>query len=145
MGRDSFIHPTLKRPPRRSREMSTWRGRLREISIPFPFPEKKRKHSSSSSASTLPEACSDRRWETGGEKREGWREDAPSPSFILFSCSCWLWLFFFCWQCICFTAIQIMLTQGPSLWLWSARTTVVRRHELKYRFKKNSHQGWKNG
>lgn len=41
MGRDSFIHPTLKRPPRRSREMSTWRGRLREISIPFPSLKRK--------------------------------------------------------------------------------------------------------
>ena len=60
--------------------MSTWRGRLREISILFPPP--KRKHSSSS-ALTLPEACPDRRWETGGEKREGGREgereDALSP------------------------------------------------------------------
>lgn len=58
MGRDSFIHLVLKRPQRRGSEMSTWRGRLRDID-PLAFPEKKRKHSSS--ASTVPEACSDRR------------------------------------------------------------------------------------
>lgn len=126
MGRDSFIHPTLKQPQRRGREMSTWRGRLREISIPLSFPEKKRKHSSSSySSSTLPEACTDRHWETGGEKRDGKREDALSTSFILFpllmlALVCFVLLvFFLCWQCICFTAIQIMLTQGPVSGLWA--------------------------
>lgn len=89
MGCDSFIHLTLKRPLRRGREMSTWRGRLREISILFPSP--KRKHSSSSSASTVPEA-SRTCWEAGGGKREQVGEgivescSVPLIPFLFHSC-----------------------------------------------------------
>lgn len=129
MGCDSFIHLTLKRPLRRGREMSTWRGRLREISILFPSP--KRKHSSSSSASTVPEA-SRTCWETGGGKREQVGEgivescSVPLIPFLFHSC-------FFCCRCICFTAILIMLTQGHSLALDHQKKTLAWRHWIKSR------------
>lgn len=113
MGRDSFIHPTLKRPRRRGSEMSTWRGRLLEISILFPSPKRK-ENTPPPPLTPLPQhsprpAPIDARRQV----EERGREDALSPSFILYPRSCWL--LGFCWQCICFTAIQIMLTQGPSL------------------------------
>lgn len=77
--RDSFIRPTLKQPPRRGRQMSTWRGRLRGVSI-LPASLKRRAASSSSqpAASALPEVRSDRRWERRGRA-------ALSHSFIPFS------------------------------------------------------------
>lgn len=94
-------------------------------------------------ASALPEACSHGR-ETGGEilggGGEGWREDALSPSFI--SSSHLYRQLFFCWQCVCFTAIQIMLTQGACL--WTIRTTVARRLSVLVSYKKYS-AGSKNG
>lgn len=73
----------------------------------------------------------------GGRKEGG--IDALSNSFILLSCSCWL-LVFFCWQCICFTAIQIMLSKGPSQ-TWDVTSTGNGEHT---HTKKNNQQGWKN-
>lgn len=83
---DSFIRPTLKQPPRRGRQMSTWRGPLRGVSI-LSASLKRRAASSSSqpAAPALPEVRSDRRWERRGRA-------ALSHSFIPFSRCRWFML-----------------------------------------------------